>query len=164
MLQQNHFSWKDIGCLDSNISNHAIAPICQHDIGYKDSRTKTLYGCPFEWTEYEGRCYRHFLEETNWMTAEKHCRDYDASLVSIHSSRENDFLFSFSGGTSFWIGAFYSGSEDLFWSDFSENNFTNLYSLDTGCLYQYSSYGWTGTNCYSSHAELTFICKKFNKV
>ena len=44
----------------------------------------------------------------------------------IHSIRENNFLISIACNISFWIGAFFPGSEDLFWSDFSENNFTNL--------------------------------------
>ena len=50
-----------------------------------------------KWREFEGKCY-HTSEDSerdeiaNWWEARERCIDKGADLVSIHSSRENDFI------------------------------------------------------------------------
>ena len=165
VLRNNQFSWEDRDCLVPLILNHAVAPVCQHDTAATSTtaapETTTALSCPSGWTEFQGNCYRYFSTFEYWMNAEKYCRDEDASLVSVHSTEEANFLATLSGNKSFWIGAYRSGSNDIFWSDLSENDFTDFYDSATGCLYYYAAgKGWTGTNCHSTSSELAFICKK----
>ena len=166
VLRNNGFTWEDHDCLTPQISNHAVAPACQFDTEASSStvapETTTAFSCPSGWSEFDGSCYQYFSESYTWMTAEYLCRDEGASLVSIHSSEENSFVRNLSSATYYWIGAYRTGSNDFIWSDFTENDYSDVYTSDTGCLVQYSSNGWTGTNCHSTSSSYIhpFVCKK----
>ena len=164
VLRNNGFTWEDHDCLAPQISNHVVAPACQYDTAASSTtvapETTTAFSCPSGWSEFDGSCYRYFSQSLYWMAAEKLCRDEGASLVSIHSSEENSFVLDLAPTSAYWIGAYKTGSNDFFWSDFTENDFNDFYDSNTGCMYQYGSYGWTGTNCHSSSSAFPFVCKK----
>ncbi|KAF4088845.1 hypothetical protein AMELA_G00059400 [Ameiurus melas] len=44
--------------------------------------------CPFGWVQYGRRCFMYQATLMNWVSAEKHCLNLDAHLVSIHSEDE----------------------------------------------------------------------------
>ena len=162
VLRNNGFTWEDHDCLAPQISNHVVAPACQFDTGASSTtvapETTTALSCPSGWSEFNGSCYRYFSEVHTWMNAEKLCRDEGASLVSIHSSEEHSFVRDLTTTTSYWIGAYKTGSNDFIWSDFTETDYSDFSDSSTGCLIEYNSNGWTGTNCHSS--RYAFVCKK----
>ena len=202
VLENGLFIWEDRNCLTLEISQHAVAPICQYDeilapttagsttassttagsttassstaggstttTVTTDSSTTTIQpqtttissACSSDWTEFQGYCYQHFIEPTSWMNAEMHCRNVNASMVSIHSVSEKNFLTSFVIGESFWIGAYHSGSYNYFWTDFSEKDFDNFYDDRPGCLYQYNAFGWIGAPDCTTKLGFGCICKK----
>ena len=172
VVRNNIFMWEDMDCSDSLNLDNAVAPVCQHDkeilstsvspdittTVLSDTSTESI--CPLGWTEFQGNCYSFFSYETSWINAEMYCREENSSLVSIHSQEENDFLLSLAGEVNFWIGGYWKGEDALFWTDFSENDFSDFYSsYYTGCLYQYRGNGWSGKNCHSNTFTSSFICK-----
>ena len=50
--------------------------------------------CPWPWILFEGSCYKYFsaTPTSNWHNAKLQCEAEDASLVTISSEFENDFV------------------------------------------------------------------------
>ena len=98
-------------------------------------------------------CYKFYSSNRDWYESEAACLLEGATLASVHSEEEDSFLKDLSGGNSYWIGG-YPKDSTWVWSDFSELDYTNYYSTDSGyCLYQssnYYSYGWTTNSCTSN--------------
>ena len=98
--------------------------------------------------------------------AEANCLKEGASLASIHSEEENNFLLDLAKGNSYWIGG-YPKDSSWVWSDFTDLDFTAFYDMVTGeCMYQKEdeySFGWNTVSCSSSDYEKGYICKVFQK-
>ena len=67
--------------------------------------------CPSGWEELDGSCYRFdaSVRASSWDEAEADCqKKYGASLVSIHTSTEEDFVMKMADETfstsAVWIG------------------------------------------------------------
>ena len=55
--------------------------------------------CPFEWVEYNGRCYRPFLQSLGYDEAEKYCQNQTPNapghLLKIDSLDEMVFIMEY---------------------------------------------------------------------
>ena len=52
------------------------------------------------------KCYYYIDEDLSWNEANERCMELDpeASLTSVHSQEENDYIFSLLSGSDTWIG------------------------------------------------------------
>ena len=156
------------------LTNNPVAPVCQRDTADSTATTSTTsssttsLACPRDWERFEGNCYRLFESSSNafdtWFEAEAKCMIEGATLTSVHSQEEDNFLKDLSNGNSYWIGA-YPKESSWIWSDFTEFDFTNFYTVTSRmCLYQDSSYysnGWSSAPCAASYPSIQCICKLF---
>ncbi|XP_054891487.1 aggrecan core protein [Poeciliopsis prolifica] len=82
-------------------------------------------GCPEDWMEFDGRCYRHFDDRLTWSEAEQRCQEVSGHLVSIGSPREQQFVNSH-GDSYQWIGLNDRDVQNEFrWTDGSPLSFEN---------------------------------------
>ncbi|XP_036452876.1 galactose-specific lectin nattectin-like isoform X2 [Colossoma macropomum] len=44
--------------------------------------------CPFGWVKFDGRCFNYVSWSVDWASAEAHCLNQGANLVSIHNENE----------------------------------------------------------------------------
>ena len=51
-----------------------------------------------DWEEFEGNCYKLISEKKIFSAASENCRQLGGQLASVHSERENSFLYSLSSG------------------------------------------------------------------
>ncbi|RWS21159.1 low affinity immunoglobulin epsilon Fc receptor-like protein, partial [Leptotrombidium deliense] len=96
--------------------------------------------CPQDWTAFQDKCF--FIDESMATARENFelCKSLNASMVSIHSMAENNFLSTLllsklsnrgsrmrKGSSSFWLGGLQvSQTMNAFaWIDSSDFNFTN---------------------------------------
>ena len=52
--------------------------------------------CP-GWNKYDGNCYKLIKESKSFHDASQRCKDLDGQLVSIHTEKENNFVFTLPG-------------------------------------------------------------------
>ncbi|XP_067220620.1 ladderlectin-like isoform X1 [Chanodichthys erythropterus] len=83
--------------------------------------------CPTGWTIFGLRCYKHFSQPANRITAERNCQSLGANLASVHNKLENDFLLSLlpTSSTQSWGGG-HDGEQDgqWLWSDGTAYDYT----------------------------------------
>ncbi|XP_077187434.1 uncharacterized protein LOC143834493 [Paroedura picta] len=60
--------------------------------------------CPEWWVGYKEKCYYFSETEGTWNSSQRNCSSHGASLASIDSQQEMDFLKHFKGHKRFWIG------------------------------------------------------------
>ena len=122
-----------------------------------------LNSCESEdWSYYQGYCYWSSLyhssvndQTNNWFGAQIECLKKSANLVSIHTAKENQFIYNLSACATTWTGLALvnsnhkSSATGWQWIDTSARNFIHFYpgypnaGLD--------SYG----NCHAMHSSGT---------
>ncbi|KAL4228716.1 chromatin-modulating protein mrc1 [Mactra antiquata] len=130
--------------------------------------------CPSDWQDYNGYCYKAYNDDANLKTyfdARESCRSMGADLLSLHSSAEESFAFSYSvKGYSwthytYWIGLNdFDVEKGYKWVDGTGVNYTNWGNgepNDSGgtddCVeYNTIQRNWNDNSCYLSKP---FICK-----
>ncbi|XP_039374400.1 C-type lectin domain family 2 member D-related protein-like isoform X1 [Mauremys reevesii] len=60
--------------------------------------------CPDGWVGYQGKCFYFSETEENWNNSQSHCSSLNASLASIDSLPELDFMLRYKGIPYRWIG------------------------------------------------------------
>uniref|UniRef100_R4FIG0 LP-Fur-6 n=1 Tax=Furina ornata TaxID=529697 RepID=R4FIG0_9SAUR len=129
--------------------------------------------CPYEWSFFNGYCYKVFKQLKSWRDAEMSCRRQEegSHLASIQSSAESSYVARLISRNVFfinvWIGLsdperrgiwkWSDGSRFLYksWKKGEPNNFLgNQYCVELWSLSGYLS--WNDKNCWS---KLYFICK-----
>ncbi|XP_077180696.1 C-type lectin domain family 2 member D-like [Paroedura picta] len=65
---------------------------------------RLLVPCPKRWVKYEEKCYYFSEIDGSWDSSQRNCSSYGASLVSIDTQQEMDFLMRFKGSAYYWIG------------------------------------------------------------
>ena len=124
--------------------------------------------CPSGWTPYRGNCYKHEARKVGWDQALKSCLQQNASLASIASESEHEFLTNLSMWSAPWIGLHDRSSTGLHsWIDGSRLVF--MYSNwavprgpgslpDLQCFRLSSP--WTAWPCASNRA---YLCAREGK-
>ncbi|KAI4887574.1 hypothetical protein NFI96_031448 [Prochilodus magdalenae] len=100
--------------------------VCQCPVGFTgENCATTVHGCEEGWVEFMGSCYIHFSERKMWTSAEQHCRELNAHLVSITSQQEQDFVSSQAQDYQ-WIGLNDRDKQTEFrWTDGSSLQYEN---------------------------------------
>ncbi|XP_018523590.1 lactose-binding lectin l-2-like [Lates calcarifer] len=123
--------------------------------------------CPMFWFSFNGRCYKYFATRVGWSDAALQCLSQRASLVSIHSLEEQNFVnfliknFDHAEGPT-WIGLSDRIDKKWMWSDGAPLNFT-LWNGEqpkpAGEYCAYTNYGgdvkWKHQPCGYSYA---YVC------
>ncbi|XP_071881054.1 C-type lectin domain family 2 member B-like [Anas platyrhynchos] len=60
--------------------------------------------CPATWIGFQSKCYYFSENETNWKTSLEKCKAMEASLTSIDSLEELDFIKRYMGRANHWLG------------------------------------------------------------
>ncbi|XP_008399875.1 ladderlectin-like [Poecilia reticulata] len=119
--------------------------------------------CPDFWFMYGGHCYKFFSSPKSWHDAQEHCIGVGSHLASVANQRQYSFLqqmIQTTGQSRAWLGGFYLQNRWL-WINQDGFYYTNWYHLSSvpsnPCMYMYSKYGWSNTQCA---INLPFICFK----
>ena len=157
-------------CIAPDVFHHTVAPVCQIDTlesavtTTTTTTTTTAVSCPSGWEEFDQNCYKLYSSTRDWYEADAACLVEGATLASVHSVQEDNFLMDLSNGNTYWIGG-YPKDSTWVWSDFTELDYTNYYSTSSsGCLVQGSSHysdGWSTASC--SSYDYSYICKLFKQ-
>uniref|UniRef100_A0A663E991 Mannose receptor C-type 1 n=1 Tax=Aquila chrysaetos chrysaetos TaxID=223781 RepID=A0A663E991_AQUCH len=161
-------TWKTASCNESYFSvcktSDAIAPTDPAQLPGDCPEAAELQA----WIPYRGHCY--YLEAsagTSWALASLKCAQLGATLVSVESMDESDFLIhtiqplgNKVGG--FWIGLYRNVDGQWLWLDNAVLDFVNWdekeSSVEHHCVEMAAPSGyWDNTDCSS---EKGFICKK----
>jgi hypothetical protein len=51
--------------------------------------------CVNGWTKYKNKCLKYFHREVKFETAKQECELNNATMISIHSAEENEFVRNF---------------------------------------------------------------------
>lgn len=98
--------------------------------------------CPLGWVNFNStKCYKYVAVNVNYADADRYCSDLNATLASLHSAEEQDFVLSLgrahytlSGVHWVWLGAVRNSSdshEQFYWKDGS--NFSDFSDWREGC-------------------------------
>ncbi|XP_065420234.1 C-type lectin domain family 2 member D-like isoform X2 [Chrysemys picta bellii] len=114
--------------------------------------------CPDGWVGYQGKCYYFSETEGNWNNSQSHCSSLNASLTSIDSLPELDFMQRYRGIPYHWIGLHREQGEGQPWKWTNGTIFNNLFQVrgEGQCTYL-NEYGVSSSRCYS---DRHFICKR----
>ncbi len=81
---------------------------------------------------YKQRCVKYFNQKVKFLEAKKICESNNATLISIHSTEENEFIRNYVeeqpfSSTRVWIGLKRdsSGSHEFVWVDKSPLEYIN---------------------------------------
>nr|XP_042702525.1 C-type lectin domain family 2 member D-like [Chrysemys picta bellii] len=114
--------------------------------------------CPDSWVGYQGNCYYFSETEGNWNNSQSHCSSLSASLASIDSLPELDFMQRYRGILYHWIGLHREQGQGQPWKWTNGTIFNNLLQVrgEGQCAYL-DAYGVSSSRCYS---DRHFICKR----
>ncbi|KAA0715643.1 Early activation antigen CD69 [Triplophysa tibetana] len=124
--------------------------------------------CTFGWNRFGAKCYRFFPQAVNWAIAEKTCENNGATLASVRSKVQNDFLLSLlPGSTQAWIGG-HDGEVDGQWLwvtgyPFGYTNWCPKEPNNAGRPENCLEINWTQNRCWNDapcSATIGFICSK----
>uniref|UniRef100_A0A8C5D9N2 Rheacalcin-1-like n=2 Tax=Gouania willdenowi TaxID=441366 RepID=A0A8C5D9N2_GOUWI len=121
--------------------------------------------CLDDWLFDRGNCYFLVNNAQSWTSAERHCSDYDSSLVSITNQWEQSFIKRLLRTADYdfaWTGGFYFQREWR-WEDGSFFSFYDFENMSHSSVHQCLSMasdaqsGWSGDDCTT---RLPFVCKR----
>ena len=123
-----------------------------------------------DWRRYQNSCFKLFHEYKTWISANKSCEKINSTLVSIHSSEENDAVHKLivKNDAPAWIGLTNLNSIGLSyeWVDGSNLSFTNWgygepsYSHQ-GTFENCTEMGVSGSwNDVNQNHSLMYVCGK----
>ncbi|XP_065420195.1 C-type lectin domain family 2 member D-like isoform X3 [Chrysemys picta bellii] len=114
--------------------------------------------CPDGWVGYQGNCYYFSETEGNWSTSQSHCSSLNASLASIDSLPELNFMLRYREIPYRWIGLQKEQGEGQPWKWTNGTIFNNLFQVrgEGQCAYL-DDHGVSSSRCYS---DRHFICSQ----
>ncbi|XP_062577477.1 perlucin-like [Saccostrea cucullata] len=129
-------------------------------------------GCPDGWTRYDSRCYffaTHIAHD--WVESAHYCSQFGATLATIESERENNFirqhLLDFAKPVDFWVGGtdtviegdwqWVTSQNIMTYSDWYPGNPSNFHHSENclELLHNYK-YHWNDQDC---RVVNQFICE-----
>ncbi|XP_049339747.1 aggrecan core protein isoform X1 [Astyanax mexicanus] len=113
-------------CGDGLCFVHDGTAVCQCPEGFTgENCSKVVQECGEGWVKFMGSCYIHSNERKTWTSAEQHCQELNAHLVSIASQEEQSFINTQAQDYQ-WIGLSDTDKESEFrWTDGSPLQFEN---------------------------------------
>jgi len=66
--------------------------------------TTAIAVCPVQSEAFDDSCYFYRFMYATGITAQTQCRDSSSNLVSVHTPRENNYLYFNSAGLDFYLG------------------------------------------------------------
>ncbi|XP_071957858.1 lymphocyte antigen 75-like [Antedon mediterranea] len=135
-------------------------------IGLGKASTAAIYKCPYDWKLFEDTCYLLDGSLLNWNDANAFCQKQNASLVSITSQSENEYIQQMAQDKSYdyiWIGLnFQNFSRNWYWTTEEILLYTKWQGtpdIASGeCAYFNTSNGlWSNMLCQSNN---TVMCQK----
>ncbi|KAK0427242.1 hypothetical protein QR680_010130 [Steinernema hermaphroditum] len=168
IFDKEDFSWINF----INYGTNTFQYVCKYDL-----TPRRIDPCAGGWSNFGDNCYQFFTapnqQTISWTDSHRQCRILGSELVSIHSSREQNFVSSLANSTAyesaFWIGLQVQPSGTSFkWSDASSYDFTYWSSLAKADYVRYVqvmtswNMGWadfddTGTNTYHYVCEYSLL-------
>lgn len=114
--------------------------------------------CDPAWVLFQDSCYFFHSDKAIWSEANRVCSSSKATLASVHSDLENDFLYSLTGGISTWIGFTdvkkdAANVDDYRWTDNTQVDYRNW--SEPG-----SSHPEKEWHEWDNRDPAPFICKK----
>ncbi|XP_068520362.1 C-type lectin domain family 2 member B-like [Anas acuta] len=73
--------------------------------------------CPDKWIGFQSKCYYFSKNESNWKTSLENCKAMEASLTSIDSQEELDFIKRYKGQANHWFGLHDEGNSQWRWTN-----------------------------------------------
>ncbi|KAK2815540.1 hypothetical protein Q5P01_026007 [Channa striata] len=143
------------------------APNLAHlsDVDADAAVLNTFTFCLDGWLSFRGNCYFLYNNADTWSNAESFCAEFEASLASVHSIWEYNFLQQIvktGGHTLAWIGGYYF-QNNWRWEDGSQFNYHKWQTQSPPHNYQciqlnsQDSRGWSNQIC---DVHLPFVCQK----
>ncbi|XP_054831149.1 C-type lectin domain family 2 member B-like isoform X2 [Eublepharis macularius] len=116
-----------------------------------------IISCPKSWVGYEGRCYYFSDVEGTWDFAQRQCSSYNASLSSIDTPEEMDFLMRYKISADHWFGLRRQTVGES-WKWTNDSIFNNWFTIRAKgfCAYL-DDEGASSTRC---DTERNWICTK----
>ncbi|XP_076853301.1 C-type mannose receptor 2 [Brachyhypopomus gauderio] len=148
--------------------------ICKIPKGKMELEPENTEDTGLEWVDFEEAQYKLFEHRSTWDQAQRICSWFRASLASVHSAREKQFLASTVRKMSriesdlWWIGLHTYENDGRFrWSDHSVLNYVSWgpgqprpITRDRKCVHISGSKGeWADQKC---HIDLPYVCKRVN--
>ncbi|TRY95646.1 hypothetical protein DNTS_017847, partial [Danionella cerebrum] len=148
--------------------------ICKMPKGKIEEEPEGHEDTGLEWVDFEEAQYKMFEHRSTWDQAQRICSWFDASLVSMHNPKENQFLVSTLRKMSrqendlWWVGLHTFKNDGRFrWSDHSVLNYVSWglgqpqpISKEPKCVQISASKGdWSDQRC---HVDLPYVCKRVN--
>ena len=118
----------DVGVQIHEIEKPVSEYYCKQDPNFKEVQFKL-----YEEEGHPPRCYQFLknsgaIEHTsgNWSYAQSLCQSQGAQLASIHSPKQNSWMYSHTGNMNYWLGANkIKGKTPNTWVDGTSFDFTN---------------------------------------
>ncbi|XP_036453657.1 type-2 ice-structuring protein-like [Colossoma macropomum] len=123
--------------------------------------------CPCSWVGLNGRCFIYFSQSLDWASAETHCMNMGAHLISLHSDNEYQLMKSLIlPGSPTWLGLNNCMKRDsYFWSDGSKYDYSKWNkdepnNLPGECCVHVTSIGQMDWNDIPCSRVYPFVCSK----
>lgn len=171
VLWKGGLCWRDFQC--ENFDG-ATAPVCQaepvEETTVQPTTLSTLQ-CENGWYQFSGQCYYIGIRKKTWPEAKKDCESMGATLASIHSEEENQFIqnlrvvnYGISSGEEIWLGGRRVG-DNWVWVDESKWDYSVWWNDVPGnydCLTYRGDYiGWFTSACDETvRAPVYLLCQK----
>lgn len=174
--------WYDVNC-DAKYSQ-----LCQLDLDEESVETDAAVPkvdisgnyteresqlCPHGWQEFNRKCFYNYDDADNLVKSKDTCSGIhdNATLVTIHSKEENDFIKSLisNDNSKAWIGAIHDQINygSYIWIDDSRFNYINWVNNPSGCIFSCCAVSvntdgqWDSEPCKNKN---TILCQiDFNK-
>ncbi|XP_040398794.1 C-type lectin domain family 2 member B-like isoform X2 [Cygnus olor] len=124
----------------------------------RSSHPQFSHVCPDTWIGFQAKCYYFSENETNWKTSLENCKALEASLTSIDSEEELDFIMRYKGEANHWFGLHDDGDGQWRWTNGTA--FNNGFEMWGGgpCAYLNQEKISSGL----CHTEKYWICSRPN--
>jgi hypothetical protein len=93
---------------------------------------KLIVKCERGWSTYYNKCIKLFEELKTFNEAKNICELNDATLISIHSKEENDFVCNLINNQS-----------NLVWIGCKRNSYNNTFEWINGKAFNYTNFFWS---------------------
>ncbi|XP_058267807.1 C-type mannose receptor 2 [Hemibagrus wyckioides] len=154
--------------------NSELDWLCKIPKGKTEVEPEPAEDSGLDWVDFQEAQYKLFEHRTTWGQAQRICSWFGASLVSIHSASEKQFLASTLRKMAridsdlWWIGLHTFENDGRFrWSDHSVLNYVSWglgqprpLTRDRKCAHISASKGeWADKKC---HLDMPYVCKRVN--